>query len=174
MEDRNLVTEEQQMQEQPVVQDKYCGYPMKWYKWLIYFVLFVTALSCLGNAGMYLTGDMYRQAGGSAQMVYSRFPAMQTVDILMGVLCVAQLVVALMARWKLAGLKADGPKYLYAVYVFTLIENVIYAAGSAMALAEPITAVIDVGSFIGTLLGAGLMLWLNKIYFTKRKALFVN
>ena len=153
---------------------KYGGYPMKWYKWQIYFLLFATALACLGNGLMYLTGGMYRQTGYTAEMIYGLYPAMKTPDMFAGFLYLVQMVIALMARWKLAGLKADGPTYLYVSYAMSVVTEVVYAMMVAGAMNVSLTAVVNVGSLLGSVIGTGLMIWLNRIYFTKRKVLFVN
>ncbi len=59
-------------------------YPMKWYKFVIYFLLFFSAAINLISAILYFTGALYGDAY-TARLVYATFPAMKPLDIVTGI-----------------------------------------------------------------------------------------
>ena len=59
--------------------------PMNWYKFLIYFMLFASAVINAIMGIMYITGSVYSVYGGSganAEEIYRYFPNLKTVDII--------------------------------------------------------------------------------------------
>ena len=62
---------------------------MKWYKFLIYFALFLGAVVNFINGVNYLTGNIYFvQSGGeaTAEMIYAFFgSSLKTIDIIFGI-----------------------------------------------------------------------------------------
>ena len=79
---------------------------MKWFKFIIYFQLWAGMLVNLVTAGKYFTGAYYE---GNAEMVYRVFPALQPLDIVMGVVCLALAVYAVVVQRALAKFRAKGP-----------------------------------------------------------------
>ncbi len=78
---------------------------MKWFKFIIYFQLWASMLVYLVTAGKYFTGAYYE---GNAEMVYRFFPALQPLDIVMGVVCLALAVYAVVVQRALAKFRAKG------------------------------------------------------------------
>lgn len=83
---------------------------MKWFKFIIYFQLWAGMLVNLVTAGKYFTGAYYE---GNAEMVYRVFPALQPLDIVMGVVCLALAVYAVVVQRALAKFRAKGPMMYY-------------------------------------------------------------
>ena len=69
-------------------------YPMKWHKFLIYFSLWFGALANVVSGLRYITGTVY---GADSERVYSVFPSMKSIDLVMGVIliCMAASLIGL-------------------------------------------------------------------------------
>ena len=147
--------------------------PMGWFKFMIYFALFAGAVLNFVTAIQMLTGSQY---GDSKDLVYAFFGSLKTIDVLMGIVLLGLVAFTIFVRFQLAGFKANGPKMLYILYVAVLAFNILYLILVASAISKSGMGIGDLlsGSVIGTLIGSAVMLIVNKIYFDKRKALFVN
>ena len=89
-----------QTYQQPVVQDKYHGFKMKWYKFLVYFLLWAGALLNGINGILTLTGRHYDIASGSSgtsDTIYTVFPTMQVFDIITGILVIGIAVLGILS-----------------------------------------------------------------------------
>lgn len=143
------------------------SYPMKWYKFLIYFLLFASAVINAISAFSYFTGSVY---GSDASLVYRVFPEMKTYDIMMGILSLAIAALAIIARFDLAGYKRRAKIMVCALYAANAVVPIIYVVLASSVvnqnLLEP--------SVIGSVFGSVVMVVLNWIYFTKRDELFIN
>jgi len=147
-------------------------YPMKWYKFLIYFSLFASAvLNALASIG-YFTGSMYfSQSNGqvTADMVYHTFPALRGLDIAYGVFLLAFASLAIVTRQKLAGYKYDAPKFVTIFYATLLIGVVAYNV-----IAGSLTGSFAISSIAPSVIINAIMLIANRKYFKKRDELFNN
>ena len=95
---------------------------MKWFKFIIYFQLWAGMLVNLVTAGKYFTGAYYE---GNAEMVYRFFPALQPLDIVMGVVCLALAVYAVVVQRALAKFRAKGPMMYYLMYIVNTAATVL-------------------------------------------------
>lgn len=144
---------------------------MKWYKFVIWVQLFLSAFMNLGNGIRYMTGIIY---GDSASMVYLMFKSLKTLDVFMGVLCIAAAVLAIIARQSLAHFKKNGPLLYYVCCGAGIVYNLIYLFGlSAVGVLSAVGSQVasELGSYIA---GYSVMLAVNIMYFKKRMHLFVN
>lgn len=152
------------------------AYPMKWYKFLIYAGLFLSALVNLKNAFDCMTGAHYGSEK-AATAVYAFFRSMKTVDMAVGVLSIGIALFAIFVRFQLAGFKTHAPKLLIVMYALVIVVNVVYYAGVLYALGDDI-AMVDTAEFtstlVGSIFGSVVMISVNNTYFQKRKSLFVN
>lgn len=144
--------------------------PMKWHKFLIYCGLW---LGGVGNAltGLGLvTGSAYTSAGVTAEQVYSVFPTLKPVDVILGLVSIAIGVMLIVVRFDLARFKRNGPKKLLILYgvsaVFTLAYPLLASAMTGMSF----TDLWDPATIVGSILGVVI----NKIYYDKRGQLFIN
>lgn len=141
--------------------------PMKWHKFLIYFNLWVSAISALASGMMMMTGAHY---DGMADDVYYMFGAMKAVDIFFGLFSIGLAILAIVARFALARYQQRGPKLLMG----------LYGANAAMALLYAVVASTVTGIEIGELLEVGTvvssLVWMviNRSYYGKRAHMFTN
>ena len=140
---------------------------MKWFKFIIYFQLWASMLVYLVTAGKYLTGAYYE---GSAEMVYDFFPALQPLDIVMGVLCLALAVYAVVVQRALAKFRAKGPMMYYLMYIVNTAATVLYLLIGSIIIGQSAFTAEVAGSIIGSI----VMIFINIPYFNNRKHLFVN
>ena len=140
---------------------------MKWFKFIIYFQLWASMLVYLVTAGKYFTGAYYE---GSAEMVYDFFPALQPLDIVMGVFCLALAVYAVVVQRALAKFRAKGPMMYYLMYIVNTAVTVLYLLIGSIILGQSVFTAEVAGSIIGSL----VMIFINIPYFNNRKHLFVN
>ena len=149
-------------------------YPMKWFKFLIYFSLFAGALLNLSNGINYITGNIYMiEINVSAEIVYGFWwQGLKTADIIYGALMIASAVVAVVARFKLAKFKEDGPKFLYATYAIDMVSPVLYYVLARMLTGHQEIFSEWVPTLMVGIVGSTIMLWTNYRYFSKRDELF--
>ena len=140
---------------------------MKWFKFIIYFQLWASMLVYLVTAGKYFTGAYYE---GNAEMVYNFFPALQPLDIVMGVLCLALAVYAVVVQRALAKFRAKGPMMYYLMYIVNTAATVLYLLIGSIIIGQSAFTAEVAGSIIGSL----VMIFINIPYFNNRKHLFVN
>ena len=140
---------------------------MKWFKFIIYFQLWAGMLVNLVTAGKYFTGAYYE---GSAEMVYRFFPALQPLDIVMGVVCLALAVYAVVVQRALAKFRAKGPMMYYLMYIVNTAVTVLYLLIGSIIIGQSAFTAEVAGSIIGSI----VMLFVNIPYFNNRKHLFVN
>lgn len=140
---------------------------MKWFKFIIYFQLWAGMLVNLVTAGKYFTGAYYE---GNAEMVYRFFPALQPLDIVMGVFCLALAVYAVVVQRALAKFRAKGPMMYYLMYIVNTAVTVLYLIIGSIIIGQSAFTAEVAGSIIGSI----VMLFVNIPYFNNRKHLFVN
>ena len=121
----------------------------------------------LVTAGKYFTGAYYE---GNAEMVYRVFPALQPLDIVMGVVCLALAVYAVVVQRALAKFRAKGPMMYYLMYIVNTAATVLYLLIGSIIIGQSAFTAEVAGSIIGSL----VMLFVNIPYFNNRKHLFVN
>ena len=147
--------------------------PMNWYGFLVYFALWAGALGSLISAILYFTGGIYSLQGGSARAVYWMFPSMQFFDILYAILCLAGVVLSVCTAISLLGYRRNGPGMLLLLYVFNGGAGVLYNLLSLFVLASKgISGAPIIGSIFGGIIGAVVMILINKTYFDKRSHMF--
>ncbi len=169
---------QQPVYQQPVnPQTPLAPQPMAWYKFLIYFALFASALINIGQGGMLLNGSQYGNFG-EAEAVYSAISGLQVLDIMVALLSIALGVFALVTRFQLSGYKKAAPNCVVMTYLFAAVINLIYVIGLNIILGDYPrleAALDDISVTSGTQIAVGLLIAsLNSTYFKKRKYLFVN
>ena len=140
---------------------------MKWFKFLIYFGLFAGAvLNCL-SAILQITGAVYEE---SAEVVYIFFPELKFFDIFYTILLLALAVLQIFTRFQLSGFKKNGPKLILIVYSAAAVISLLYGIVASVILHE----FLFNANMIISIIVPVVMVVLNKIYFDKRKDMFVN
>lgn len=143
-------------------------FPMKWYKFLIYFELFGGAVINFVDGVNYCTGNIYTRRGLTAAQVYGLFgSALKVADIGFGIAMIALAAFGIYTRFRLAKFKKNGPVCLYLAYVFSLVFGLVYGIVVSGIIG---TNSLNIVSMIPTI----VLLICNYIYFNKRKELFVE
>ena len=140
---------------------------MKWFHFVIYFQLFVSALVGLWNGFQLLTGRIY---GENTDRVYSYFSGLKGVDTIIGICYIAIAIFALVTRFMLADFKKCGPAMYIGMQVAGLIISIAYIA-SVTSIVDGLTEYIASSTY-GTMAVSIVMLICNIVYFKKRKHLF--
>lgn len=186
----NLQTVQQQpLNQQPINQQFYQNQPvqnpvtqtlgMKWYKFLIYFSLFASAVLNFSTSLMYFTGEIHNINSETArsEWVYAFYPSLKGLDVFFGVVALVLCVGAIFVRFQLAKFKKNGPLFYFILIGINIVTSIIYIIAYAIILADVnnYTTTITISpSQISGLIGNVVILILNIIYFNKRKHLFVN
>ena len=142
-------------------------YSMKWYKFVIYVQLFLTALLNIGSAVSFFSGAQYE---GNVDAVYATFSGMKTLDMLMGAASIAVAVFCVIVRQKLADFKKEGPGWYLILLGVSAAASLLYLiAGSNITGVNLMDS-----SSISSIAVSVVLIVVNKSYFDKRKELFVN
>ena len=138
-------------------------YPMKWYKFLIYFALY---------AGMVLNViNVLSLVGGIFTM--GEFNFYYIFDIVSCILLVLNVILAWKARKELAAFMRTGPASLNKVYMLNFCINLVSLLGNIM-LSVNLGYDVNFVSLIVSLVMPLVVIKCNKTYFEKRASLFVN
>lgn len=143
--------------------------PMNWYKFLIFFALFFSAVMNIINGISTMAGAQYGGAFG-ASFVYAVFPGMRVLDILFGICCFGVSALDIVTRMKLAAFKKDGPKFITFIYLVNMALTILYVLIASIVIksfAGSANLIINIAVSIGMIIA-------NKIYFDKRAHMFVN
>lgn len=145
-------------------------FPIKWFKFIIYFQLFLTMVTCVINAITYFSGLHY---GGTmdAAMVYAYYgTGLKIIDIFFALVYIGIGVLAFFVRQKLAHFKKKAPTWYIGLLVCSLAANLVY-----LILVSILTGIFLLdASTIGSIIGNVIMIVVNWIYFQKRTSLFIN
>ncbi len=149
-------------------------YPMKWYKFLIYFYLYASAAVTLIYGLGQLTGANYQ--GVVTSQLYREFPLLKTMDVTSGLLMIGIAAFAVYTRFRLAGFRKNGPKCLTWLYILSIAVAAVYLVGTMIAVGEKAGSVFlsVLPSLLSNLASSGLMIFLNWLYFDKRADLFIH
>ena len=144
------------------------SFGMKWFKFLIYFSLFLAAIVCFVTGAMQMTGTVY---DGMATAVYSSFPSLEMLDIIIGAATIVCGVIILVSRFRLAAFKKGSANILIAGYALNLIVNLAYTAAAISIIGS---SNLDLSSFGASMAGSVIMLIINRTYLAKRESLFIH
>lgn len=145
--------------------------PLKWHNFLIYFSLWVGAILTLGYSAAFFTGSVYGEVG---RRFYLVFPVMQWVDIAYGLVLVGISAFQFYTRFQLAAFRRGAPQKLLILFALSPIIQWPYMIVLSIVTGVSLSHIQSLSRFISELAGAVLFVVLNKIYYDKRKDLFVN
>lgn len=140
---------------------------LKWFKFIIYFQLWVTFLSSLSTAAGLFTGSIY---GGDAELVYALWPALKVFGILTGILELAIGVYAVFVQRALAKFRVNGPRMYYILCGASIVISLLYFLAASIIIGESVFSADGISSLV---VGV-VMLLVNVQYFGNRSYLFVN
>lgn len=140
---------------------------MKWFKFLINFALWASAVLNVWNGIQLVTGLVY---AGDAELVYAYLPTLRVYDIAYGVLLLACAAFAVFTRFQLARFRKIGPACLYTLYIVQELVGIAYAAVTSFLIGQ---STVEGDALVSTATVA-VMVLINVVYFRKRRHLFVN
>lgn len=146
--------------------------PMKWYKFLIYFSLFVVAASYLLAGIMNFTGNSFLLFGFDSETLYSTNDGLRILDIGYGIVYIAMIPFVMYVRSSLSDFKKGAPDIFYICSAADCVITVSYIVFSQIITEDSILQ--EAGEIVGDILGKITYIALNINYFNKRKHLFVN
>lgn len=160
--------------------------PMKWYKALIYVILFLSMVLNAFTAYRLYTGQIYVDTAIQSgivvsdaneaeyiERVYNTFgPGLKQSDIFYVICLCFSVVFALIARQALAGFKKNAPKMIVGLYAFNFITGLIYIVWQYVVITDILPDASFDSSTISTLAMSLAMTILNSQYFKKREHLF--
>lgn len=149
-------------------QEKETEYPMKWYKFAVYFQLFAFAALNMIWGMMHLMGPIFGY--GKASEVIEKYPNIEIVEIIMAVLAFLLAILCLVDRQLLWHYKVQGPKLYLLVMAFSGIYNFIYSALASIVIGLPIFTQYDIGGLLSTI----IIVVLCRNYFKERSTLFTE
>ena len=144
--------------------------PMGWYKFLIYFSLFASAVLNIISGISSITGLHY---GEFNQLIYAYYDGLKTVDIIMGFFSIALGVVSIIVRQNLAHYKKGAPLSLIGLYIASLVISVIYVIAVSLVTNLSITAFLSTAIIINFIVSI-IMTCVNYVYFKNRRHLFTE
>lgn len=147
--------------------------PMKYHNLLIYFSLFISSLFSIVTGLRYLTGHIYADEAFSIDQIYTVFPVLKLVDISYGVICLGLAVYTLYTRQRLAHLKENGPVHLRSLFILSLVTSFAYLLVVSMAMNLPVNLFINSDQWISWISWV-ILLMSVRIYYNKRKSMFIN
>lgn len=138
---------------------------MKWFKFLIYFLLFADA------AYQVFSGVMSLINAGSGYGYY--YPGLKTLVILYGIALLGLAGFTIFVRMRLAKFRRNGPKLLYIQIGASIALFLLLVFCLSGVTGFPVGELTDVSDWISAL-AEGALLYANCVYFGKRADLFVN
>lgn len=145
---------------------------MKWYKFLIYFSLFLAAADNLIFGILNFFGGNHFINGLDAATLYAAHDGLKILDVGYGIVYLAFVPFAFYIRSVLAGFKKYAPDMFYIYSIVGDLISISYIIFSAIVTEGNISE--TAGELVSTVAGSILYIALNVIYFNKRKHLFVN
>jgi hypothetical protein len=143
---------------------------MSWYKFLIYFALWLGALLNLINGFQMVTGGQY---GYEKELVYHYFGGLQALDVIVGLCTLARAGLGVYTALRLIGYYKNGPKMLSNLYLAVVAVQLIYIIGIYIIFEDAAEAIDFGGAYTNIAIGC-VMMGVNASYFKKRAHLFVN
>lgn len=153
--------------------DKYQGFGMRWYRCMVFFGLWASALVSLGTGVCIFTGWIY---DGDVQSAYARFGLLRYLDRTAGVLFVLNAVLFMIAAIRMLRLKKGAPTLTTVCYAANIVLSLVYVC---IFYARLHTHFIGFGELFFatvayTLIPSVILLGIHLVYFKKRAVLFVR
>ena len=150
--------------------------PMGWYFFVIYFQLFITAISSFYTAYIYLTKKYLTVQGVDPAVFYGNYRGFRFLDITFGLINLVVGVAALYVRFRMKALKKDSWRQYLKVILLGLFQTVFYMAGRAIImLANGVTiSSTEFAYYIPQIIGGIGIYFISDTYFGHRDYLFVN
>ncbi len=144
--------------------------PMRYFQFIIYFQLFITAGFCLFSAFSILTSEAFHPSLRYYPEYETKFKVLR---ISYHVAMLSLGVDALVTRWHLANFKAKGPTYYIRYLIVNTVFTLIFMVWSNILLSEVGLWANQIFTVAG-IIANSIMALACCIYFDEREHLFVN
>ena len=153
--------------------------PMRWYYFLIYFSLFASAVLNVIDALRLFTGTYYIsvESGNYTASVYGQHAGLFPLDRIYAVALLLYAAFLVYTRFALAAYRRHAPMCLLFTYVVQFTVYAAYAVANIWIVQSTVSEELiyqQILLIFMELLVSALMLYLNRIYFEKRKHLFIH
>ena len=144
---------------------------MTWYKVLIYFLLFASALVYLYHSFFFFSGNLHKN---HEKLFYFMAPHLKTFDIIMGILYILLAALAIYTRIELVKFSKIAPMLLTGVYLAPAICKALYLI--VLMSTKSIGQDFDVLTydFVPAIFSSVALLGINLVYMTNRSEMFTN
>lgn len=143
--------------------------PMRWFAFLINFLLFIFSVICAVMGIVLLFGGAYEvYIGFSAEIIYETCPSMQHLDIAIGCGMLVCSLLYLLARFRLAGFCKGAPHLFCTTLILSAALCVARLIGMYSLLPEEFLSSAEVTHTITAFAPTAVLLVLNTVYFKKR------
>ena len=145
---------------------------MNWFKFIIYFQLFLSCVVNVYNGIQMMSGGQYK---GMAELVYNTIKGMKGIDIVFGLLFIVLGVAAIVVRFQMSGFKKQGPVMYMGFCAAVCLVSLAYIIAVKIIVSKYTddTSSLNSASIV-QLISTGVMLAVNIPYFKNRQHLFVN
>ena len=143
-------------------------YPLKWHHVLLVLLILGGIVNIITGL-CHPFGVQYTIRGMDAAEVYRQIPRLRALDIFSAVISLGTGAFQFVVWKRLGGFYRNGPDLLTLMYVIYLVFGLIYNA-----LASSLLGVSTFGGAAGKLIWSAVLLIVNRVYYSKRDALFVN
>ena len=164
--ENNLIGSE----EQPLEQNQ-PELGMKWFKFLIYFMLFFSAFEDLLQS-LVLFFNYENEFLGFEYFFYGE---LRWLGILFAVIWLAIAAYGIYIRFRLAKFRKGAPKQYIIYEIVNQVVFLVFSLAGEFAMGQSDMMIASmIGGVIGSVLGGFVYIYPNVIYFRKRDHLFVN
>ena len=144
-------------------------FPMKWHRFQMVIMIIGSVITMIGGI-TYITGYAYTQQGFMAGDVYQTFPGLKACDVVYGIATIALGVFQLFVRNQLNQFRVNAPRLLTILYIAAIAIQLIYMAAASSATGVNLFTASTLGSVGGTV----LFLFINSVYYSRRRELFTH
>ena len=144
------------------------AYRLKWHKFLIYFSLWISALSAVSQGINFYSGGLYEDSATA----YAYYQGLEKLDTIMSLVYIALGIFIIISRFKLARWRKNAVAWLTWSYILPPVCYIVWLLGFSN-----ITGILessDLAGWLGNVVGNLVVIIINLIYYSKRKELFDN
>ncbi len=155
-------------------------YSMKYYKFLVYFLFFASAVINILSALNFFTGSSLEP---HKDMIYLVYPGLEALNICLGVAAIGFAILALLSRYALYHKKALSIKAIPCFYILSGIVHLLECLAVNSIVTDTTIKIhdmeiaLDIGTVPSSIVlafGSFMLAWINYEYISKRRELFVN
>ena len=142
---------------------------MKWYKWVIWVQLFLTALSCVVQGISLLTGKQIVDVS----FIYTFLGTLKVLNVIFGIIYVVLAVMSILVRNQLAHYKTGAPSNYLNLLVILWVVGAVYPIIVSL-ITSTFSVFGDILKTIPSIIFFVIYYTLNRTYFRKRESMFCN